>query len=203
MHKEAIQEEKLTRAFTPLEAIIYDPDFLVQEHLTLVVDCAKDIQLTLAPYIAELRQQDKTGSLSFTPSENLHMTLQYPVHKDMVAIARNVTTAALRGQSAQLDVYGMHIRPQGISLACYSPNGELIRLRSALADATDFTFDPQSRLANIGWITIARFVNVPSEKVVSNVVSHVNTSFGALDLAGNVHLYSSNHRQRIGAKKIW
>ncbi|MET1033528.1 MAG: 2'-5' RNA ligase family protein [Candidatus Saccharimonadales bacterium] len=199
-----IQEEQLSRSFVPAEAQIFEGgDFSVREHLTMVADCNHEVQQVINPYVVSLREADTTGCLSFTPSENFHMTVQYPVQEEALDVSKEVVAAALDRSPFELTIHGVHIRPQGISLACYSPSGELSDLRAKLAEVNGTSFDPNSRLANIGWITIARFVSTPPEGVVDNVLDAMSSSFGLLSLVGNVHVYRSRHRERIGAEMVW
>jgi hypothetical protein len=194
LDQEIAEEEALTQRFAAGQASV-TTSFEVPEHLNLVIPFARLLHEVLPPILKDLTQFPELAVSAF---ENCHLTVSImPASFDTQRIGEEVEKT-LQQQPLNLEVRGMHVRAPGVFLNVYSPDQSLLQLRRALAGLRGASFDATDRLANIGWITLARFAATPSPELVAYVQAKVTTKFG--QFAG-VHpvLYRSQSNMRLGS----
>jgi len=179
------QEETLTASFVPEQASI-SKSFDMEEHFNLVVPCLEAMRDRLWQRFVGLSHYSE---LALAQSDNYHMTVMIlPLPKVTDSVASELQAVA--AEPLELDIKGIHIRPPGIFVNAYG--AKLLELRKTVAGITDIEFDPDNRLSSLGWITIARFLSVPSQALVDAVKHDTDLVFGLF--ANNPHLHRSSNR---------
>jgi hypothetical protein len=194
LDQEIAEEEALTQRFDAEQASV-TTSFAVPEHLNLVVPFAKPLGTTLQQILKDIARFSELTTSAF---ENCHMTVAtMPAKLDVQRITKAVEKT-LQQQPLNLQVQGMHVRPPGVFLNVYSPDQSLLRLRRSLAVANGTEFDESGRLANVGWITLARFAAPPSPALIAYVQAQVATPYGQFTDMQPV-LHRSQNSMQLGS----
>lgn len=193
LDQEIAEEEALTQRFSADQARP-STSFAVPEHLNLVVPVASFLG---APLQRILQDIQAFPELTVSTFKNCHMTIAaMPAATDVQRIIA-VTQKNLKDRPLSLLVQGVHLRPPGVFLNVYSPDQSLLKLRDALAAVSGTDFNENDRLANVGWITLARFKQPPSQDLTTYVRAKVTARFDLLAKAQPV-LHRSLNSMQLG-----
>lgn len=190
------QEEALTATFKPAEAIIYS-SFEVDEHYNLVIRVPILGQSLMANGVKELMAHH---DIDLTEPVDYHVTIcVFPLTTSKSSLDKVKDVCRKQGV-LDLQINGLHLRPKGIVANVYSEDNDLASLRKQLSKAVGGDYRSRTTVPELGWITLGRFVEIPSLATCDLVRSIVKQEF--YSFAGTPMLFKSNSRQHLGIP-VW
>lgn len=201
-------EQSIAKVKTHIQDVAFnlDPDkceiystSTVARHFTLVVMMPDEIAAKMNDFIERLKVVEP--SLMVGAKDLLHLTLYYlPDDIDTEEI-ESFLTDFFKDKFFDFNFDSLIYMPKGIGVAAFPTNMNFVDLRRALGKKFSYPY-VYTELEFVSWITVARYTEQPSRKLLDFLRENFETSFGSMKV-DSIDVFDTNDKNLKGAKKLF
>ncbi len=193
--KEFIRD--ITFNLDPNKCILFS-NTKTDRHFTIVVLMPPEIRRKMSQFAQKL--QEIEPSLILNDPEFYHLTLYWVPGDRNPDKVRKFLTDYFAHYHFDFNLSNLFNSPKGIGVSALPTDESFIELRNSLSREFNFPYTMPDFLP-MSWITIARFTEKPSQKLIDFLKNNFDTDFGYLKVK-EINILESENKNLAGAKKI-